>query len=266
MESMTAFALTYAGLLAIIWLRYGLVAGLFHGLLWMRPEDRVRGVRLAKMRPTRKAIWREARTSFFVSFIYALPAAVLIEAWKRGGTMIYDGTPQGLLAWLYLPLSVLAYLVLHDAYFYWTHRAMHHPRLYAATHRTHHVSKQPTPWASFAFSPWEALISAWFVPALAFVLPIHIGAFLVLLTVMTVQAVCNHSGWEIYPRRFLDGPVGRHLITARHHNLHHTRFARNYGLYFRWWDRLCGTDDMSGDPMAAPQPAGAGARARARAA
>ncbi|MEM9989755.1 MAG: sterol desaturase family protein, partial [Pseudomonadota bacterium] len=91
--------------------------------------------------------------------------------------------------------------------------------------------------------------------ALAFVIPMHIGVFLFLLTVMTFNAVANHSGWEIWPKRFLDGPLGRHLITARHHNLHHTRFQRNYGLYFRFWDRWMGTDDMSGDPMGAAKKA-----------
>jgi lathosterol oxidase len=212
---LTGFALTYLGLLLIIQLRYVAVAGLFHGILWGRPEEKVRAFRLARQRPTRQAVWREARTSLLVSFIYALPAAILIEAWKAGGTAIYEGSPQTALGWAWLPLSVFVYLFLHDTYFYWSHRAMPLPRFYAATHRTHHISKQPTPWASFAFSPWEALISAWFVPALAFVIPIHIGAFLALLTIATVFAVCNHAGWEVWPKAFLDGPVGRQLMTAR---------------------------------------------------
>ncbi|WOI52017.1 sterol desaturase family protein [Parvularcula sp. LCG005] len=245
---MASFALTYIGLLGIILFRYVLVAGLFWKAVWGRPAHKVGGTQLAKAAPTGQTMWREARTSMAVSLIYALPAAILIESWKRGGTAIYEGVP-GLVDWLWMPVSVLIYLVLHDAYFYWTHRMMHHPRLYKATHHTHHLSKQPTPWAAFAFSPWEAAISAPFIPLLAFIIPIHIGAFLFLLTLMTFNSVANHSGWEILPRRFLDGPVGRHLITARHHNLHHTRFKRNYGLYFRWWDHWMGTDDMSGDPM-----------------
>ena len=251
---LVSFSATYAFMLVVIWVRYGLAAGAFHHWVWRREGagtagKGVPGARLAKTEPDRASVRREARTSVGVSLIYALPAAILYAVWLEGGTALYAGTPQTVLGWLYLPVSVLLYLVLHDAYFYWTHRLMHHPRLYAATHRTHHLSKQPTAWASFSFSPWEALISAWFVPALAFVLPIHMGAFLVVLTIATLSAVCNHSGWEIVPRRFLDGPVGRHLITARHHNLHHTRFARNYGLYFRWWDRMMGTDDMRGCPM-----------------
>lgn len=249
------FAFSYVAMLAIIWVRYVIVSGIFHGAIWGRPEEKVAGTRLARQRPTMKTVWREARTSMSVSIIYALPAAYLIDEWKRGGTALYNSI-NGIGDILWMPVSVLIYLVLHDAYFYWTHRMMHHPALYAATHRTHHVSKQPTSWAAFCFSPWEAILSAWFIPALAFVIPMHIGAFLVLLMIMTFNSVANHTGWEIWPKAFLDGPIGRHLITARHHNLHHTRFARNYGLYFRFWDKVMGTDDMSGDPMAVPVRAG----------
>lgn len=246
---MSAIAFSYLALLVIIWVRYIIIAGIFHLGIWHRPEAKVSGVRLAQQRPTREAVWREARTSMLVSMIYAVPATFLIESWKGGGTAIYNDV-GGLAGILYLPISILIYLVLHDAYFYWTHRAMHHKVLYPLTHRTHHISKQPTPWAAFSFHPWEAIISAWFIPALAFIIPIHMGAFLTLLVLMTYSSVANHAGWEICPRWFLDGPIGRHLITARHHNLHHTRFSRNYGLYFRFWDRAMGTDDMSGDPMA----------------
>ncbi|MGV6820866.1 MAG: sterol desaturase family protein [Parvularcula sp.] len=246
---MKGFAFDYAAMLVIIWLRYILVAGIFTGLIWGRPEDKVTGTRLADRRPPRKTMWREARTSMAVSVIYALPAAILIHSWKAGGTALYNEW-HGLADIIWAPISLFVYLILHDAYFYWTHRLMHVPALYPATHRTHHLSKQPTPWAAFSFHSWESVISAPFIPVLAFIIPMHIGVFLFLLTLMTFSAVANHAGWEIWPRRFLDGPVGRHLITARHHNLHHTKFSRNYGLYFRWWDQWMGTDDMSGDPMA----------------
>jgi sterol desaturase/sphingolipid hydroxylase (fatty acid hydroxylase superfamily) len=49
-------------------------------------------------------------------------------------------------------------------------------------------------------------------------------------------------GWEIFPRAIVDGRAGRWLITATHHQRHHADYRCNYGLYFRVWDRLCGTD------------------------
>ena len=59
---------------------------------------------------------------------------------------------------------------------------------------------------------------------------------------MTVMGVTNHMGWEIFPRFMHSGPLGGWLITASHHQRHHAEYACNYGLYFRIWDRLCGTD------------------------
>jgi Flavodoxin reductases (ferredoxin-NADPH reductases) family 1 len=32
------------------------------------------------------------------------------------------------------------------------------------------------------------------------------------------------------------------LITATNHSLHHTQYNGNYGLYFRFWDIVCGTE------------------------
>ncbi len=245
------FLVSYAGMLGIIWARYFFVAGAVYLLVWRRSPNKVGGAWLTRHRPTATAMRREILTSVSVSLIYALPATILIVAWQAGGTAIYTEV-SGLWGWLYLPLSLFVYLFLHDTYFYWTHRMMHHPRLYPAMHRTHHMSKQPTPWAAFCFHPWEAIVSAPLIPLLAFVMPIHLGVLLALLMFMTITSVTNHTGWEGLPQRFLDGPIGRHLITARHHNLHHTRFSRNYGLYFRWWDKWAGTDDLSGDPMTTP--------------
>ncbi|GGY41402.1 sterol desaturase family protein [Parvularcula lutaonensis] len=252
------FIETYLWLLIPMLLRYVLVASAVHGLFWGGQKLAPFAFRLARNKPQAEHLWREGRTALAASLIYALPATVLIHAYKEGGTALYLHAPQTLAGWLWLPGSLAVLLLTHDAYFYWTHRAMHHPRLYRATHQTHHISKQPTAFASFAFHPWEAIIAAWFVPALAFVVPIHFGVLLAYLTLATIWAVTNHAGWEIFPRSFLDGPVGRWLITARHHNLHHTKFQRNYGLYFRFWDKAMGTDDMSGDPMAAVRPASPG--------
>ena len=48
------------------------------------------------------------------------------------------------------------------------------------------------------------------------------------------------------PLAFMGG-FGSWLITATHHQRHHDLYACNYGLYFRVWDRLCGTDRGLGD-------------------
>ena len=234
--------ITYIALVVIIMARYVVIAGAMHWALWLCDENKVKARRLTKMIPTRKVIRHEIKLSLISSFIYAAPGALLLEMWKTGGTAIYSGPITGFDGWAYLLFSAGLYLFAHDTYFYWTHRVMHHPRFYRATHAGHHRSKQPTPWASFSFDPLEALISAWFLPALALFIPIHVGAVLFLLTIMTMNAVFNHAGWEIYPKRWIEGWFGKVMITASHHNLHHTKFKGNYGLYFRFWDKVMGTD------------------------
>jgi sterol desaturase/sphingolipid hydroxylase (fatty acid hydroxylase superfamily) len=69
-----------------------------------------------------------------------------------------------------------------------------------------------------------------------------VGVALFLLLAMTVNAVFNHAGWEVFPKRWVEGRFGRIMITATHHNQHHTKFTGNYGLYFRFWDLVMGTD------------------------
>jgi sterol desaturase/sphingolipid hydroxylase (fatty acid hydroxylase superfamily) len=239
----TELLLTTLALTAIIAARYLVVSGLAFWLLWQRGGEKLRARRLNRDRPMRRVMLQEIRLSLLSSGIYAAPAAFALVVWQHGGTLIYtDWNAYGGAA--YLLLSAFIYLAAQDTYYYWAHRLMHHPRLFSWMHAGHHRSRQPTPFASFAFDPAEALVTAWLLPAMAFVVPIHIGVVLALLLLMTVTAVLNHSGWEMLPSRLLDGPIGGQLISATHHSLHHLHFAKNYGLYFRFWDKAMGTDIM----------------------
>lgn len=233
---------TWLALTAIISIRYVLIAGLFYFLLWHRPDHKIRAIRLASQKPTRAIMKHEITMSLISSFIYAIPGALIIEAMKAGGTKIYSGPITPSLDWIYVPISIFLYLFVHDTYFYWSHRAMHTKKLFNRTHLTHHRSRHPTPWAAFSFHPWEAILSAWPLPLLTLFIPIHVGAVFFLLIFMTYCSVANHAGWEIIPRTWLAGRFGKIFISASHHHLHHTDYKANFGLYFRFWDKLIGTD------------------------
>jgi len=235
--------LTTLILTAAIAARYLVLSGLAYWLLWQRGGEKLAAKRLNRDRPMRRVMLQEIRLSLLSSAIYALPAAVAFVAWMHGGTKIYtDWRAHGGVP--YLLLSAFIYLVVQDTYYYWAHRAMHHPRLFPWMHAGHHRSRQPTPFASFAFDPAEAALTAWLLPAMTFVVPVHIGVVIALLALMTVTAILNHSGWEVLPHSFVYGPIGRHLISATHHSHHHLRYGQNFGLYFRFWDRMMGTDAM----------------------
>ena len=217
----------------IVGVRYLIVSGAF---AWAT-RVKHRGL-YAQLTPQ---IRREIGWSLASAAIYGVPAGIVAWGWSnRGWTLIYRDL-HAFPLW-YLPVSVFLFLAAHDAWFYWTHRLMHRPWWFRVAHATHHASRPPTAWAAMSFHPWEALTGAIVIPALAFLVPIHVGALAVVLSIMTLMGVTNHMGWELFPPFMVSGKLGTWLITATHHQRHHDEYRCNYGLYFRFWDRVCGTD------------------------
>lgn len=189
---------------------------------------------------------REIKWSLASAAIYGAPAGIVAWGWQeRGWTRVY--TDAAAYPWWWLPGSVLVFLLLHDTWFFWTHRLMHRPWWFRKMHAVHHDSRPPTAWAAMSFHPWEALTGAIVIPLLVFVVPIHVAMLGAVLAIMTLMGVTNHMGWEMFPAWLVKGNAGKYLITASHHELHHQKYRCNYGLYFRHWDRLCGTDRGLGD-------------------
>lgn len=238
----------------IVGVRYLIVSGAFAAATRLRHPGLYRGLD--------RQMRAEIGWSLASAAIYGIPAGIVAWGWQnRGWTRIYARVDAMPLWWL--PVSVLLYLMIHDTWFYWTHRWMHRPAVFARIHAVHHASRPPTAWAAMAFSPSEALTGAVIIPLLVFAIPIHVAALGLVLTVMTVMGVTNHMGWEIFPRWIWAGRPGGWLITASHHQRHHAEYGCNYGLYFRFWDRVCGTDrglgDFARDHARAYRRGGAGA-------
>ncbi len=228
-----AILLSALAMTAIVGLRYLAASGAF--------ALATRYVRPGLYHGLDAQIRREIGWSLLSAAIYGVPAGVVAWGWQeRGWTQIYPGWTDYPL-W-YLPLSVLVYLLAHDTWFYWTHRLMHRPAWFRRAHAVHHASRPPTAWAAMSFHPIEALTGALVIPALVLLVPIHPAMLGLVLAVMTVMGITNHMGWEMFPRRLVHSRVGEWLITASHHQRHHDEYRCNYGLYFRGWDRLCGTD------------------------
>ncbi len=228
-----AILISALAMTAIVGLRYLLTSGIF---AWI--TGRVRpGLYDGKA----KQIGQEIRWSLASAAIYGVPAGVAAWGWQnRGWTQIYmDWNAYPL--W-YLPLSVLAFLLAHDTWFYWTHRWMHRPRWFRIAHAVHHASKPPTAWTAMSFHPVEALTGAVVIPVLVFLIPIHAAMLGSVLMIMTLMGITNHMGWEMFPRWLVHRGFGNWVITASHHEKHHEQYGCNYGLYFRFWDRICGTD------------------------
>lgn len=229
----TAAALSALVMTVIVAVRYLITSGAF---AWA-----TRRVRPGLYQGLDRQIRQELGWSLASAGIYGAPAGLVAWGWQQHGwTRIYTEVDAYPVWWL--PVSLLVYLFLHDTWFYWTHRWMHRPRVFRLAHAVHHASKPPTAWAAMSFHPIEAVTGAIVIPALVFVVPVHIGVLVLVLATMTLMGVTNHMGWELFPRWLVHSRLGNWLITASHHQRHHESYLCNYGLYFRVWDRLCGTD------------------------
>lgn len=214
--------------------RYFLVAGVVFTLLARLNRS------TAEDASSKAHIRRDIRLSVQATAVFAVGAEVLVVAERLGITRLYDDPGQ--LGWWYLGTSYLAVLLLQDAAFYFSHRLFHHPRLYRRFHASHHQSRQPTPWTSFAFDTPEAIFQAGFLLVIVLALPLHWGTLIAVLVTMSVWAVINHLGLERLPVSFPHAWLGRWFIGPAHHALHHRNPGVHYGLYFTFWDRWLGSE------------------------
>jgi Delta7-sterol 5-desaturase len=174
--------------------------------------------------------------------VFGFTGILVFTMKSLGWTMIYkDISEYGL---PYFFVSLIALILFHDTYFYWTHRMMHHPKLFKKMHLTHHISTNPSPWAAFAFNPYEAVVEAGIVPIAVLLFPLHGLTILFFLLYMTFLNVLGHLAFELFPKNFLRNPIFKWHNTSTHHNMHHRYFHCNYGLYFNWWDRWMNTNHV----------------------
>jgi Delta7-sterol 5-desaturase len=241
METTCSLALgrTWATIFAFDLGRYLVVAGAFYAIFWWLARDRVARRRIQPTPPERRRIAHEVTFSLLTAVIFATVGFATHLGAQAGYFRFYEDVSE--LGWGYWAASVIGLLLLQDTYFYWTHRLMHHPRLFGLVHRAHHRSTNPSPWAAYSFAPLEALVHAAIVPLGAALMPLHASAVFTFLAVMIVMNAVGHLGIELYPRGFATSRVGRWFVTSTYHNLHHSGRGGNYGFYFTFWDRLMKT-------------------------
>lgn len=224
-----------------VFLRYASTAGLAFIIFYILWKQSFTHIKIQTKFPNTQRIWHEIQHSALTAMVFALLGIGIYFMRLAGWTEIYlDVNEYG---WGYFAFSVVFLIVLHDTYFYWMHRLMHHPKLFPILHKVHHVSNNPTPWASLSFHPLEALLEIGIVPLAILFMPFHPVALLIFATWSLTWNVLGHLGYELFPRGFVHHPFFRWFNTSTHHNMHHARSNCNYGLYFNFWDTVVGTND-----------------------
>jgi sterol desaturase/sphingolipid hydroxylase (fatty acid hydroxylase superfamily) len=133
-------------------------------------------------------------------------------------------------------------LVVHDAYFYWTHRWMHAPALFRFFHWEHHKSQAPTVFTAYSFSIPEAIVQGLFGVFYVAIFPATFATLIFFQFVEIVHNLAIHSGVDLFPRTLVTHPRWGWLAGPTYHDLHHRTARGNYGLYTRFWDRLMRTE------------------------
>ncbi len=233
----------FIGAITFDFTRYLVAAGVLSLLLVMLGSWSVRRRIQLRRQASAADYRRELGSSLRTVLLFAVTTLTTLAMQASGFLHL---TKDGF-AWGTFALQLGAIVLAHDAYFYWMHRALHHRRLFRATHLHHHLSLAPTPWTAYSFSVWEAIFEAAFVPLFLFLCALAGVDFLIVTIVVflnhqIIRNVMGHAGVELFPRFWVDNRWTDWITTTTHHDLHHSEGRYNFGLYFTWWDRLMGTE------------------------
>ena len=241
------FLLLVVGMFLVVTGRYFAIAGMFHAVFYWWGRQKWEKRRLGKKAVDKQQLAKEIKWSMVTAAIFSAAGALTTVLWQQGYTRIYTDPLQ--YGWLYLPLSLAISMLIHETYYYWLHRWMHQPKVFKLLHKVHHDSSTTSPFTAFSFHPLEGLLQAIILPLTIIFLPMHLYVLIVQLTIMTFSSVINHLEIEVYPKNFNKNFVGRWLIGATHHSLHHKQFKYNYGLYFTFWDKWKKTESPKFDSL-----------------
>lgn len=223
--------------LAILSVRYLLVTPTIYYFLWVKKKGGFQKIYHQSLKPSQ--ITSEMINSIPTLAFFAIGGA-LIQYLKKNkmGLLYTDVNDYG---WGYFVFSIFIMLVLNDTFFYWTHRALHHPKLFKLIHYIHHKSVITTPFTSHSFHVIETAIEVSIVFAFPFIFPMHPKAFLIFTIIAFLYNVYGHSGFIFLKESKFTKLIPYFLNTAKLHGFHHAKNRGNFSLYFTFWDRLMGT-------------------------
>jgi sterol desaturase/sphingolipid hydroxylase (fatty acid hydroxylase superfamily) len=220
---------------------YFAIVGIVFLVFWKLGARRFARARIpGKHRFSRAQLAHEIRYSLVTLAVGTLSAMVISYLYAAGHTRLT--TDASTIGWPLIVTTFIGLLVFNDAWFYWWHRLLHHPRIFKRVHAVHHRSVDVNPFSSYSFHAVEGfLLGAWTIPVFL-VIPMYLPMLGVLQAIGIANNVISHLGYELLPRWYVRVPPFKWFSSATYHSLHHTRFRGNYGLLFRFWDRLMGTE------------------------
>jgi sterol desaturase/sphingolipid hydroxylase (fatty acid hydroxylase superfamily) len=184
-------------------------------------------------------IWYTFVQSYFLKiFIFSFLIEPMRRSWHLESMHWLDGWP--------IAAQVLLFLVIHDFYIYWFHRAQHHSKLLWRTHEAHHSNKEVDWLAGTRSHVVEIIINQ----------TIEFAPIVLLLgpdsPVVPIKALLD-AVWGMYIHSNIDvrsGKLQYFINGPEMHQWHHANdravFYANYSTKFAIWDWLFGTAYLPG--------------------
>lgn len=182
---------------------------------------------------------REIKLTISTITIYSLTGLAMYFLYINGYTKLYFNISQ--FGFFYLIISVPAMVLIHDTYFYWTHRLLHISFFFKLIHRSHHLSTNPCPWTALSFHPIEAVIQGAIALIIILVIPSHPLALFIFLAYSVITNMLGHTGIELVSYKQFFSKWFWWSNSSKLHNDHHRYSKDNYGLYFTLWDTFMKT-------------------------
>ena len=236
---MTFYPLKYLFFIAMISIRYLVVAGLFFYFTQKLWAQRTRTAMVNSKPQFKGQLNHELKFSMVTVLIFALGGLNFIFAKESHWGLIY--TDIGEWGMGYFIFSIFLMLILHDWYFYWTHRWLHRKENFGRFHSVHHRSKVTTPFTSQSFHWVESFINMGPSLIFPFIFPLHPTAYIIFTIVAFAYNVYGHGNYDFLPKRWRNHALFRWINSPSNHGYHHDQINGNYGFYTTIWDRAHGT-------------------------
>ncbi|KAK4631031.1 Fatty acid hydroxylase vlmA [Fulvia fulva] len=168
--------------------------------------------------------------------------------------LAYSASNSMSLSW-WLPLELGLYAIVLDGFFYAYHRSCHELNGLWQYHRTHHLTKHPTPLLSSYADHEQEVLEIALIPLATYVvlryglgLPMGFHDWWVCHEYIIYAEAFGHSGLRVWSTT--PGTASWFLkafnceLMIEDHDLHHRkgwRKSHNYGKQTRLWDRIFGT-------------------------
>ena len=210
-----------------------------HGLivLFVLPKDKIKMYKIQKGKEPDQALINKALLHVGLGHAVAVPVGTYFLTLYMVQDMSFDPAEFEIKSCAFY---IVLWHILFDTWFYWTHRAAHHPSIYRFIHKQHHEFYVPVSICAGYAHPLEDLVvnlgSTLIGPIL---FPSHVYTWAIYYALRMHETVDAHSGYDFpwspwHYTGWLHGGASRH-------DWHHSKQRGNYGGFF-FWDWLCGTD------------------------